>query len=71
MKTFTVIQAGNVFQVEAEKVEVYPDKVFLVREDETVFMGPSAFTTVFNNDAMKSSPEDIYANSPWREESNG
>ena len=56
-KTFTVIQAGSVFQVEADKPEFYPDRVYLMREDVVVFAGPSAFTTLIDNDALKEKPD--------------
>jgi hypothetical protein len=58
---FVVIQAGNVFTIEANKLECHPDRVYLLIGNRVVFAGPSAFTTVIDNHNIISWPEDLHS----------
>lgn len=52
MKTFTVIQAGSLTEIEADEAKYHPGGAFLIREFQLVFAGPSAYTTLIDNDAV-------------------
>jgi len=52
MKTFTVIQAGSLMEIKADEAEYHAGGAFLMRELELVFAGPSAYTTLIDNDAV-------------------
>lgn len=53
MKKFTVHQASVTFKIEADEAEYHSGGAFLLKSGSLVFAGPSAYTTLIDDDAIK------------------